>query len=108
MGAEDELPKDRLQEAGQRQGLTPENLWVINREDFPNLPPLNTEDGQKFVEWMTEQIGGVDLITFDNIQALVVGSLKEDETWAPMLPWISQPHGEANWPALAAPYRPCH
>ena len=82
------LTKDRLQEAAQRLGLTPEHLWVINREDFPSLPPLNTDDGQKFVERMIEQIGGVDLITFDNIQALLVGSHKEDETWAPVLPWM--------------------
>jgi hypothetical protein len=82
------LAKDRIREASQRQGSTPSTLWLANREDFPNLPPLNTDDGQKFVESMIEQIGGVDLITFDNIQALLVGSHKEDETWAPVLPWV--------------------
>jgi hypothetical protein len=82
------LARDRIREAIRRQGSTPSTLWFVNREDFANLPPLNTDDGQKFVELMIEQIGGVDLITFDNIQALLVGSHKEDETWAPVLPWI--------------------
>jgi len=82
------LHRDRLQEAVQRHGTSPDTLWTVNREDYPDLPPLNTEEGQKFVEWMVERIGGVDLIIFDNIQALLVGSHKEDETWAPVLPWI--------------------
>jgi hypothetical protein len=82
------LMKDRLQEAAQRRGSIPSTLWIINREDFPNVPPLNLEDGQKFVEWMIDRIGGIDVIVFDNIQSLLVGSHKEDETWAPMLPWI--------------------
>jgi hypothetical protein len=82
------LMKERLQEAAHRQGSVPSTLWAINREDFPNLPPLNSEDGQKFVGWMIEQIGDVDAIVFDNIQSLLIGSHKEDETWAPMLPWI--------------------
>ena len=82
------LIRDRLEEAGRREGNIPSSLWVINREDFPNLPPLNTEEGQKFLEWMIEQIGGVDLIIFDNIEALLVGSHKEDDTWAPVLPWM--------------------
>jgi hypothetical protein len=82
------LMKDRLQDAAQRQGSMPSTLWIVNREDFPNLPPLNTEEGQQFVEWMIEKIGVVDAIVFDNIQSLLVGSHKEDETWAPMLPWI--------------------
>jgi hypothetical protein len=80
--------KDRLQEAAQRQGSIPSTLWIINREDFPNVPPLNSEDGQKFVEWMINRIGGINVIVFDNIQSLLVGSHKEDDTWAPMLPWI--------------------
>jgi hypothetical protein len=37
---------------------------------------------------MIGQIGGADVIIFDNIQSLLVGSHREDETWAPMLPWI--------------------
>jgi hypothetical protein len=82
------LMKDRLQDAAQRQGSMPSTLWIINREDFPNLPPLNTEEGQQFVEWMIEKIGGVDAIMFDNIQSLLIGSHKDDEIWAPVLPWI--------------------
>ena len=82
------LMKDRLQGAKGRQGSVSSTLWTINREDFPSLPPLNAGDGQKFAEWIIERIGGVDVIVFDNIQSLLIGSHKEDETWAPMLPWI--------------------
>jgi hypothetical protein len=51
---------------------------------------LNTEKGQKFVEWLIEQIGDLDIVVFDNMQALLVGSLKDDDTWAPMIDWIKR------------------
>jgi hypothetical protein len=83
------LARERLRQEIERSGGTPPSgLFLVNREDYPDLPPLNSENGQRFVEWIVDQLGGVDMIHFDNIQALVVGSLKEDETWAPMLPWI--------------------
>jgi len=81
------LARERIRQEVQRWGGQPANLWIINREDYPHMPPLNTEDGQKFVEWLIDQIGGVDLVEFDNMQALLTGSLKEDITWAPVLPW---------------------
>jgi RecA-family ATPase len=36
------LARKRLEEAAQRHGSVPENLIYINRDDFPDLPPLNT------------------------------------------------------------------
>jgi hypothetical protein len=84
------LIKDRVQQAVDRHGHMPETLWIVTREDFPDMPPLNDEkgEGKEFIERLVGQLGGVDLIVFDNIQALVAGSLKEDVTWAPVLPWI--------------------
>jgi hypothetical protein len=82
------LARDRLRQAVKRHGTAPDNLIVVNREDFPGLSPLNEEAGQKFVDWLIEEAGGADLLVLDNIQALLVGSLKDDDTWAPVLPWI--------------------
>jgi hypothetical protein len=79
--------KERIEQARKRFGRMPETLWIINREDYPSLPPLNTPEGQRFVEWLVESIGGVDLVIFDNIQALTVGSLKEDESWRGVIDW---------------------
>jgi hypothetical protein len=84
------LARERLRRENLRWGAVPETLWIINRDDFPNLPPLNTEDGQKFVEWLIEQIGDIDVVVFDNMQALLVGSLKDDDTWAPMIDWTKR------------------
>ena len=52
------------------------------------MPPLNTEEGQKFIDHFIATVGGVDGVVFDNIQALCVGIMKEEESWQPMLPWI--------------------
>jgi hypothetical protein len=52
------------------------------------MPPLNTDEGQKFIDHFIAAIGGVDLVVFDNIQALCVGVMKEEESWQPVVPWI--------------------
>ena len=40
------------------------------RSDCPKMEPLDTEAGQRFIDRFVESIGGVDLIIFDNIDAL--------------------------------------
>jgi hypothetical protein len=66
----------------------PPGLIVINREDYPVLPPLNDESGQQFVDKLIEDIGGVDFVFFDNIQALLIGDHAKNDAWQPMLPWV--------------------
>jgi hypothetical protein len=77
----------RLREEAARAGRTPQHLYVLSREDFDDMLPLNTEAGQK---WMDEKIAEVrpDLILFDNIQALLVGDNSKEESWSPVLPWM--------------------
>jgi hypothetical protein len=63
------------------------NLFPLSKEDFEEMPPLNTEEGQ---DWMDEKIVETrpDLIIFDNIQALITGDHCKEESWAPVLPWV--------------------
>jgi hypothetical protein len=83
------LMRSRLEDAVRRLlGEIPDTLFIFSRQDFPEMPPLNTEAGQKFIDYFIESVGGVDCVVFDNIQALCVGIMKEEESWQPMLPWI--------------------
>jgi hypothetical protein len=82
------LMKQRLIDAVRRHCNKPTNLFIVNREDFPDLPPLNTEEGQQYVDAIIELLGGVDIVFFDNIQSLLGGDMKEEEPWQQTLPWV--------------------
>jgi hypothetical protein len=84
------LMHSRVKDAVRRLGSEPGTLYVLSRENFPDTPPLNTKEGQKFIEMVIESIGGVDLVVFDNIQSLCTGIMKEEESWKPVLPWIRE------------------
>ena len=77
----------RLRDEAERAGVEPEALFILSREDFEDMPPLNTDEGQK---WMNAKIDEVnpDIIIFDNIQALIAGDHGKEESWAPVLPWM--------------------
>jgi hypothetical protein len=66
-------------------------LYGYNREVLPDgaMPPLNTPEGQK---WLSKEIEAVrpGLIVFDSIMCLLVGSLGEEESWAPIKPLVRQ------------------
>ena len=80
----------RIKDALRRAGKTPGKLFAFSREDFPDMPPLNTESGQKYIDSVLEKLGGIDLIVFDNIQALIPGDLKDSESWQQVLPWARE------------------
>jgi AAA domain len=83
-----ELPletfKERMQLIAARYGDDIQ-FYGYNREDLGDdrLPPLNTEQGQN---WLRREIDAIkpDLIIFDSIFCLLVGSAKEEDTWAPV------------------------
>jgi hypothetical protein len=77
-----ETAKERLETIGQRYG-TDLDLWFYNR-DMLTMPPLNSEAGEK---WLTAEIDALkpDLIIFDNIMSLLVGSMSDPESWAPII-----------------------
>jgi len=82
------LIKRRLIDAARRAGNSPSGFFILNGDDYPDMPPLNTPDGQAFIDNIIEQIGGVDFIIFDNIQALLLGDMREEEPWQQTLPWV--------------------
>jgi hypothetical protein len=59
---------------------------VLSERD---MPPLNTEPGQK---WLLAEIAKIrpDIIFFDSIMCLCIGSMSEEESWLPMKPLIKQ------------------
>jgi hypothetical protein len=86
-----ELIQERLSDAV-RRGEMPEALFVVSREleEFEDMPPLNDEAGQRYIDKVIEKLGGIDFIIFDNIQALTAGGMKDDESWGLVLPWAIQ------------------
>jgi hypothetical protein len=84
------LFKARLADAVRRHGNRPETFFAFSREDFEDLPPIDTEAGQKYVDSIITALGGVDLIIPDNLQALTLGDLREPESWRKVNPWTRE------------------
>jgi hypothetical protein len=60
-------------------------LYGYNREVLGEggMPPLNGEAGQK---WLKDEIALIkpDIIFFDSVMSLLIGTMSEEESWAPM------------------------
>lgn len=84
------LMKTRLADAARRQGENPATFFAICRDDVPDLPPLNSFEGQEFINGIIDKIGGVDFIFFDNIMSLLSGDVKEEFPWTDTLPWAKR------------------
>jgi hypothetical protein len=76
--------KDRMEFIARRYGSALK-LYGYNRDVLKDddMPPLNTPEGEK---WLWQEIEAVkpDLIVFDAIMCLLVGSMSEEESWAPV------------------------
>jgi len=59
----------------------------LSREDLENMPPLNTPEGQAYINAIIEKLGGVDLIIFDNIMCLLIGDMKDPAPWQAVSDW---------------------
>jgi hypothetical protein len=99
------LQQRLIDEAARLGGPIPEGMHILSREDFENFAPLNKPEGQKLIEQQIERIGGVDLITFDNVMSLIEGDMKDEESWRQMLPWVLSLTRRRHRAALAAPHR---
>src|SRR5262249_40440347 len=82
------LLKERMFAEVARLGCHPETFFALSREDVENLAPLNTPEGQAWVDALIKKIGGIDLVIFDNIMCLTVGDMKDPEPWQQTLPWV--------------------
>jgi hypothetical protein len=80
--------KERMEPIVHRHGKDIE-FYGYNREDLGDdgLPPLNTEAGQA---WLKREIAAIkpDLIVFDSIMRLLIGSMSEEATWMPVRPFV--------------------
>jgi hypothetical protein len=84
------LLRDRVLDCEHRAGETSETFFTLSHEDVieQGFGPLNTPQGQAFLNRFIAEIGGVDLIEFDSIMCLMVGEMKEEDPWGKALPWI--------------------
>jgi hypothetical protein len=71
-------------EAGRR----PTGFYALSREDLPDMQPLNAPEGQALINRIITEIGGCNFLILDNIQALIFGSMIDEEPWAQTLPWV--------------------
>jgi len=82
------LMRDRIEDAIRRAGGEPDGLFVLNTEDFPEIPPLSDSLGRLAIDKIITALGGVDLIVFDNVQALLAGDMREEMPWKAVLGWV--------------------
>jgi AAA domain len=94
-----ELIIQRTRDAARRAGKgdTIPNLMIYSVEDadkwaerWPELgkiEPLNTEAGHEFIYRLCDATKP-DVVIFDNVQSLVLGVQKEEETWAGVNPLL--------------------
>ena len=83
-----ELVKERLADVEKRTGCRPSTVYVLCKEDVANMPPLDTLEGQRWLDALIESLGGIDFLILDSVMALTTGDLREEESWKPVIPWM--------------------
>jgi hypothetical protein len=84
------LLKRRAEDLARRLGEAPAGLFVLSHEDVDGFAPLNTPAGLAFLLRFIDEIGGVDLIVFDNVMSLLDGDMREEDSWQRVLPLINE------------------
>jgi hypothetical protein len=89
--------RDEAQRRQQEGNPLLANLMVFSLEDAEAIAerwpmigmfqPLNTEEGHEFIKRLCDALKP-DVIIFDNVQSLLVGVQKEEETWIGTLPIV--------------------
>jgi hypothetical protein len=94
-----ELLVQRLRDAARRVGREDliDNVMLFSTDDAESIAerwpmlgmfqPLNTEEGHNFIKRLCEALKP-DAIIFDNVQALLAGVQKDEETWTAVLPLV--------------------
>jgi hypothetical protein len=81
------LLRQRVLDEEKRVGITPEFFFALSHEDIEGFKPLNTIEGQAWMDALINKVGGVDLVIVDNIMSLTVGDMKDPEPWQQTIPW---------------------
>jgi hypothetical protein len=81
------LLKQRVLDEEERVGASPATFFALSHEDIEGFKPLNTIEGQTWMDALIKKIGGVDLVIVDNIMSLTVGDMKDPEPWQHTIPW---------------------
>jgi hypothetical protein len=88
-----EMPRDLMQErielACEWFDVDPpkNGLKFLSREDYEDMEPFDTEDGQKWLDRFIEREGPFDFVVFDNIMSLCSAIMKEEDSWQALKPY---------------------
>ena len=78
-----DLIKERIEIGAAWFGADPATIdggfHFLSREDVEQMPPLDTEDGARWLLGFIASLGKIDHVTLDNYAALCVMSLKEED-----------------------------
>ena len=80
--------KLRLAAEVQRIEEAPIGFHALCAEDIEDFKPLNTPAGRATIWRIIEEVGGIDLVVFDNVMSLIAGSMIEEEPWAEVMPFV--------------------
>jgi hypothetical protein len=80
------LLRVRVVDEAARFGQEPTTFFALSHEDISGFKPLNTPEGQAWLKAFIENLGGVDLVMFDNIMSLTIGDMKDPAPWQQTLP----------------------
>lgn len=83
-----ELLKERLADGERRLGRRPHNLFVACKEDAEQMPPLDTPDGQQWLDGLMAHLGGIDFLIADNVMSLTIGDMLDPIAWQPVAAWM--------------------
>ena len=83
------LLRDRIADVARRLGCIPPEVRFLSHEDVKDWQPLNTEAGQRYIHEIITQTG-VEAVFFDNVMALILGDMKDEEAWRDTLPLVMQ------------------
>jgi AAA domain len=81
------LLKRRIADEAKRSNMRPSGLYVLNTGDIEDFRPLDDARGRLAIDNEIAQVGGVDLVIFDNIMALLGGDMRDEESWRKTLDW---------------------
>jgi hypothetical protein len=85
-----ELMKERIVDAFRQAGVEPvgDGMCFVSREDFEDMPPLDTPEGLEWLLALVAMVGGVDFIVFDNLMSLCAGDLRDEQSWKDLKPLV--------------------